>query len=127
MKNFLGIFGLIIGILSFSMWFYIAKESWNPDLPNNGVPIYAIRIFYSGYFISASMFLYALSLNSNTKIRQLIWYGGSNFYAFLMIGYFLNWNLDILIGLNKIIFTLILTVSSCIIFYLLSVRSRSDK
>lgn len=123
MKNIFGILGLIVGLITFSMWFYIATDTWNINLPNNGVPIYAIRIFYSGYFISSSMFLYALSLGSKKKIRQLIWYAGSNFYAFLMIGYLLYWYLDVLIGLNKIIFTLILTITSCVLYYSLSYKS----
>ena len=118
MKNILGILGLIVGMVSFTIWFYVAKDTY-PDVPR-----YAIRVFYSGYFISASMFLYALSLNSKEKIKQLIWYGGSNFYGFLMLTYFLNWHLDILIGLNKIVLTIILTITSCILYYLVSYKSR---
>lgn len=124
MKDNLGILGVLIGIGSFVSWFYIAMKTWNIDLPNNGVPLCAIRIFYSGYFISSALYLFALSKNSKNKIKQLIWYSVSNFYAFLMLSYFLNWTLDILIGLNKIIITLILTTISCILYYFFLSRSR---
>jgi magnesium-transporting ATPase (P-type) len=120
-KNISGIIGLIIGISTFSYWYLVALNT-HPE-----VPIQTERILHYGYWIEISLLLFALTLNSKNKIKQLIWYAGSNFYLFLTITYFLNRNFDILIRQNKIICTVILMVISCIIYYFFSFRSRSEK
>lgn len=117
-KNIYGILALIIGVSSFAFNYIIALQTY----PNT--PIWVTRILYYGCFIALSLTFLGLTFKSENKIKQLIYYAGFNFYVFLTIAYLLNQFMDVLIKQNKIIFTLILTVSSCILYFLLSQRSR---
>ncbi len=117
-KDTLGIIAALIGIITFAIWYKIALGSY----PN--VPVYAERIHYYGCYLTASLAFFALTVNSKNRIKQLVWYGVSNFYLFLVLAFGLNQLLDILVAQNKIIFTLLLTVTSCILYYLFSLRSR---
>lgn len=117
MKNIYGILALIIGVLSFSINYYVALENY-PE-----TPIWATRLLYEGCFVALSLTFLGLTVGSKNRIKHLIYYAGSNFYMFLAMSYLLNQFFDILIRQNKIIFTLILTVSSCIIYYFFSCKS----
>lgn len=128
MKNLCIILGIIVSLITFSFWFYTAYATWDVDLPNNGVPVYAIRVFYSGYFISSGLFAYVLSLQVNksnfiNKVVKFLCFAYSNFMGFLMFSYLLNWNFNIIVGLNKITFTLLLTFAVCGIYSLFFYRS----
>lgn len=117
-KNTVGILGLIVGVVSFGINYAIALKTY----PNT--PLWATRMLYYGCFMALSLSFYNLTLKQEKKIKHLIFYAGSNFYMFLTIAYSLNQIFDILINQNKIIFTLIFTVLSCIIYYLFSYQSR---
>lgn len=117
-KRISGIAALIIGVSSFSINYIIALKTYPVT------PIWATRLLYEGCFIALSLTFLGLTIGSKNKIKHLIYYAGSNFYLFLTTSYLLNQFLDILIRQNKIIFTLILTCSSCIFYYLFSLRSR---
>lgn len=113
-KNISGILALIIGVITFSIWYKIALSSY----PN--VPVHVERIQYYGSWIALSLAFLGLTLNAKNKIKQLVYYGGFNFYLFLVITYIINQLFDVLIRQNKIVLTLILTSLSCIIYYLMS-------
>ncbi len=116
-KNISGILALVIGLCTFGFNYYVAVDTYPKT------PIYATRILYYGCFISQSLLFFALSFGAKNKIKQLIYYAGSNFYLFLIITYLSDQFLGILIKQNKIIATLILTITSCIIYYLFSYKS----
>lgn len=112
LKNISGIAALIIYILAFSIWYKGALGSY-PD-----VPVIYERIQYYGSFMGMGLALLALTINAKNKIRQLIFYAGFNFFILLTIAFLLNQFFDILVRQNKIIFTLILMILSCIISYI---------
>jgi hypothetical protein len=116
-KKLSGILALIIGASTFSVNYYIALQSY-PE----AMPLWATRLLYQGCFVSQSLLFLALTIGAKKKVKQLIYYAGSNFWMFLTIAYLLNQFFDILIKQNKIVFTLILTCFSCIVYYLLSHR-----
>lgn len=115
-KGIAGILALIIGVVSFGINYYVALKTY----PNT--PIWVTRILYYGCFIALSLAFFGLTVGSKNRIKQLIYYAGCNFYLFLCISYLLNQFLDILVRQNKIIFTLLLTITSCIIYYLITAR-----
>lgn len=117
-SNVYGILALIIGVSTFSFNYFIALETY-PE-----TPLWAVRMLYYGCFISLGLAFLQLTYKTDNKTKQLIYYGGFNFYVFLTLAYILNQLLDVLISQNKIIFTIISTTASCIIYYLFSIRSR---
>lgn len=109
MKRITGILGIIISIIAFSIYYQVAVATY----PN--VPAIFIKFSYYSLFIGLALVCLSLGINSETRIKNLIYYTGSSFWSTIFLCYLLkdsgiinsrNMSIHILIGTSILCFIL---------------------
>lgn len=110
MKKVSGILGIIISIIAFSIYYQVAVATY----PN--VPAIFIKFSYYSLFIGLALTCLSMGINSETRIKNLIYYTGSSFWSTIFLCYLFK-DLGIIHSRNMSIHILIGTSLLCLILY----------
>lgn len=103
----------LIGVIAFTVYYSIAVETY-PYVSNFVVN----HILRDGLFICISLVFLGVGITEqDRKLRFLVFYPVSFFFAWVLFAYWLNDICDVTIQMSKVVFSTSLTVITCFLLY----------
>lgn len=110
MKKILGILGIVISIIGFSLYYPIAVET-DPN-----IPYVWIKICHYSLFVGLALISLSIGINSEKRIKNLIHYTGFAFWFTVFICYLLK-DFGMIKSRDMSIYFLIGTTIVCLTLY----------
>lgn len=110
MKKVFGILAVVLSIVSFAIYYPIAVDTYPfvPEIPK--------KLNYYALYIGLSFAFLALGWNSESKIKNLIYYTGASFWITIFLCYFFK-DVGMIKSRDMSIYFLIGTSILCLAMY----------
>ena len=119
MKRIAGILGVFFSVVGFSIYYLIAVKCYPL------IPAIFVKFSYYSLFVGLALSFLALGLESNRRIKNLIYYTGASFWVTVLCCYLLK-DMGLIKSRDMSMYFLIGTSVICFILYFCKNRSKLD-